>query len=306
MCISMKPAKVSDKLIVVNLLANSVRITYLTDYSPLEQISSKITRSGNPSSQFETPDIQCWFLPMFGLDYDDIKVRNTLIDEDKNILVALRTGLQTEYASYAEDTRGSRSIGISKSFSFRSEVITLKDGSQVVKAQSPQAILQEITNVNPIYATQLETVAYKAINSTNNTLVQNLPCLVYLFPVFENNKKLTNFLTWDIPLRSKIFLPTVENNHYNPSDSLDEVVDMDGFVFWGGKRRSNNDHKAGLDNTEGLVVPSHVYGKVSLEAISALGNGIDNGFLGINFEDEDPKNLELMEDSAGITMQSIF
>jgi hypothetical protein len=282
MCISLSPLNVTSPFITANRLDKSVVVSYSI-------MTSEVNDNQVHGYQQENETIYAWFLPIKDYSYTDITILNLTKKDKRNIDAAL------EFIEAKKRQNASRSISFGMNSKGLSDVVTLADGSQVVRASNPVAIFDEINNVNPEYREKLFTTADIAIKATNAVVeLKNSTCLVYLFKGSSSPSR--DYLAYEVPYNGiePFYLPTVENDHEKLT--IDRVIKRDTMIMWGGV---DPEHKGAIDLelncSDVSVVPHNVYG--TFDFVSTYpGKKFANGWISINFNDEDPDNLAYNKD----------
>jgi hypothetical protein len=286
MCISLSPLNVTAPFITANRLKNSVVVTYSI-------ITSEPNNNPVRGRQIETEVIYGWFLPIKDYSFDEITILNLTKKDKWNINEAI------EYVETKKRENVTRSATFGMVAKGLSDVVTLADGSQIVRAANPVAIFDQIDNVNPEYREKLYATADIAIKATNAVdALKDSTCLVYLFKGSSNPSR--DYLAYEVPYDGKddFYLPTVENNHEKLT--IDRVVSRDNLIMWGGE---DPKHKGAFDlelnYSDNNVIPDNVYGIFDF-TIAYPGKKFANGWISINFNDEDPDNLAYDKDCDAI------
>jgi hypothetical protein len=287
MCISLSPLNVSSPFITANRLDGSVIVSYSIMTSEDDQdVSTSYNRSRSVKAVIkEEETIYAWFLPIKDYSFADITILNLTKKDKRNIDDALDyiEAQKRQYATRSMSFGGMVSKGLS-------DVVTLADGSQIVRAANPVAIFDEINNVNPEYRQKLFATADIAIKATNAVdELKNSTCLVYLFK--GSSKPSRDYLAYEVPFNGEgdFYLPTVENNH--STLTIDRVITRDNVIMWGGV---DPNHAGAFDlelnYSDNSIIPDNVYG--TFDFVSAYpGKKFANGWISINFNNEDPDNI---------------
>ena len=289
MCISLAPLNVDNPFITANQISEySVVVSY-----------SIMTSEPKISFNSRNQTIYAWFLPLKDIKFEDVKILNLSTRDKSNIDLALSfVHGQNERSRSAKNLN----FGIPKGLS---DVVTLEDGSQVVRAANPMAILNEINNVHPEFKEKLSSTASIAINATNEVeSLKNSTCLVYLFK--GSSQPSRSYLAYSVPFNPKVqkefYIPTVENDHTRLS--IPAKTNRDATIMWGGW---NKNHKGstqfGIKNSQNPIIPDNYYGSVDYRAIDS--GSFANGWIGINFQNEDMANLEFNQESSALSTYKI-
>ncbi len=297
MCISLSPLNVSNSFITANYVDNSVIVSYSIITSELDTQSQFESQPTNNDSK---QTIYAWFLPIKNYSYDQINILDLSKRNKHNINRALDF-IENQKERFI--TRKSiNSFDAAKSIS---DVVTLSDGSQVVRANNPLAIFEEINNVNPDFRQKLKETADVAVQSTNsNPHLKDCACIVYLFK--GTNKSSRDYLAYQVPHDGSdtFYLPTVENNHKKLT--VDRIIKRDTIFMWGGKaKRIEGDYPLGISSGDNNIVPQYVYGTFDYSTVYPKAKFV-NGFTVIDFNNQDPNNLAYDSDCDGIKSFDIF
>jgi hypothetical protein len=307
MCLSLSPLDISGTFITANLVGNKVIITYSiktsepreakqTGLNSSSRLLNRMLADNNYQPTRET--IFAWFLPIKDLRYTDITIRN-LTPKDKIGIESMRRVIDQYRREEDTKRRGFSSNSLTK----ESDVCTLEDGSQVVRASSPSKILDELENVNPQYREKLEATAKQVIDQSQNSSIANCACLLYLFKGLSTPS--FDYLSYEYTLNPGqiCWLPTVENDH--KTLNIDPIITRDLAIIWGGDdqeyARTIRDNRSFVPEVE----PYYFYGIFDFQ--SAYPNGkFDNGFIGINFQDQNIDNISYNVDSNALHLSKIF
>jgi hypothetical protein len=294
MCISLGPLNVTAPFITANLLPdNKVVVSYSI-------ITSEPIVNVLRGRQEEKEVIYAWFLPIKDYAFDEITILNLSKKDKRNIDDAL------DYIEAQKSQNVSRSatlsFGMAKGLS---DVVTLADGSQVVRAANPVAILEQLNNVNPEFKEKLSATADVAIYATNSVeTLKNSACIVYLFK--GSNLPSRDYLAYEVPYNGEgdFYLPTVENDH--KTLTIPKAVSRDNTFMWGGwdpKHQGAFDLE--LNYSDNTIIPDNVYGCFDFSSVYP-GQKFANGWIGINFQDTDPDNLRYNKDSDAVSSFDIL
>jgi hypothetical protein len=294
MCISLSPLNVTSPFITANLLPdNKVVVSYSI-------ITSEPIVNVLRGRQEEKEVIYAWFLPIKDYAFDEITVLNLSKKDKCNINDALDYIEAQKRQNVSRSA--SRSISMTKGLS---DVVTLQDGSQVVRAANPIAIFDQINNVNPEFKEKLSATADVAIYATNSVdALKNSACLVYLFK--GSNLPSRDYLAYEVPYNGEgdFYLPTVENDH--KSLTIPKAVNRDNTFMWGGYESS---HKGAIDlelnTSDNSIIPDNIYGMFDFNTVYP-GQKFANGWIGINFQDTDPDNIPYNKDSEAVSSFDIL
>jgi hypothetical protein len=304
MCISLNPIDAKSTYITANKIGNKVVVSYsliTSKIDPSQNATNLINRLA--SRPVRLGDLHhettfAWFLPIKDYTFNKIKILDLTTDDKKNIVNCFAP---IEQAKRELDTKR-------RGFSFNSseassDVITLKDGSQVVRAANPSQILNELHNINPEFHQDFLITAKNAISKLHNTPLNFTACLVYLFKGSSDPSR--DFLAYEVPHEQGVFwLPTTENNHR--SLMFERSVSRDLSIVWGG---DNPYHKGSKtyqsSNTINSIVPDNYYGMFDYKLTYPNGH-FENAFIGIDFDDQDLNNIKYNIDSNALHQHPIF
>jgi hypothetical protein len=302
MCISLSPLNVSSPFITANRLDGKVIVSYSIMTSEVDD-NFAIPYDTYRSSKDLKPEgetIYAWFLPIKDYSFNEITILNLTKKDKRNIDDALSyiDAQKRQYLTRSVSFGGVVSKGLS-------DVVTLADGSQVVRASSPVAIYDEINNVNPEYRQKLFTTADIAIKATNAVdEIKNSTCLVYLFKGSSSPSR--DYLAYEVPFNGEgdFYLPTVENDHSKLT--IDRVIKRDTVIMWGGVDPNHEDaFSLELNYSDNSIIPDQVYG--TFDFVSAYPNKkFANGWISIDFNNEDPDNTSYDKDCDAIGSYDII
>jgi hypothetical protein len=294
MCISLSPLNVTNTFITANLTHdNKVVVSYSI-------ITSEPKVNVLRGRQEEKEVIYAWFLPIKDYSFDQITILNLSKKDKRNINDAL--DYIEEQKSQNVSRSATMSFGMAKGLS---DVVTLADDSQIVRAANPVAILEQLNNVSPEFKDKLSATADVAIAATN--LVESLmnsTCLVYLFK--GSNLPSRDYLAYEVPYNSEgdFYLPTVENDH--KSLNIPKAVSRDNTLMWGGwDPKHQGSFDLNLKYSDNSIVPDNIYGTFDFNTVYP-GKKFANGWIGINFKDTDPDNIAYDKDSDAVSSFDIL